>query len=574
MEQTERSVKVVFAGLHQTARFERLANHPLAHFGDPICVGPLAAQHAYDLLTDPLRALGYRFENDHVAARVLALANNQPSLIQLFGVKLLAHLDHRGTPTTLPQIVTTADVEAVWSEESLRKNFRRRFDWTINLDPRYKIIAYSVAYHAHSHGAGSALSQAELRSQCEQWWPRGFAAEDVRTGEFRTLLDECVSLGVLSYDQAEGAYRLRTANVLALLGSPEAVEEVLYTADSTRLPDSFDGSLWRPPYAGGPTRSPLTSAQVASLLAARNQVCVVAGTDALAVSRCAQVLHDENAHAVYGRSNPIREVTAADLGSACRSAATDPGHSVVLLDLRNVTRPAAAEAWARARETIATRVGSTLGVVLISDSAQAPLWVVANAQADASSRLITLHRYDNTGLRLWLHETTIPFQDDASRAELLAVSGGWPMLLNRVADACSGEHDADSRASALDDLRLWLAQPASAEELLNALGVRTDEVLAAAWNFLVTELSDEATDAQTLAELMALSAAGGQHAALLPERLSAAGYDSTSALVDVFRILGVLVVDGADGQLRLEAVAASVAGAAGAAGVSETKATG
>ena len=209
MEQTERAVKVVFAGLHQTARFERLANHPLAHFGDPVCVGPLTPQHAYDLLTDPLHALGYRFEDDNVAARVLALANNQPSLIQLFGAKLLTHLHRQGTPATLPQVVTAADIEAVWSDESLRESFRKRFDWTLNLDPRYKIIAYTVAYHAHAYGVGSALSPTELRSQCEQWWPQGFAAEDVRTGEFRALLDECVALGVLSYAQP----RVRTGCV-------------------------------------------------------------------------------------------------------------------------------------------------------------------------------------------------------------------------------------------------------------------------------------------------------------------------------------------------------------------------
>ena len=146
MEQTERAVKVVFAGLHQTARFERLANHPLAHFGNPVCVGPLTPQHAYDLLTDPLHALGYRFEDNNVAARVLALANNQPSLIQLFGAKLLTHLHRQGTPATPPQVVTAADIEAVWSDESLRESFRKRFDWTLNLDPRYKIIAYTVAY--------------------------------------------------------------------------------------------------------------------------------------------------------------------------------------------------------------------------------------------------------------------------------------------------------------------------------------------------------------------------------------------------------------------------------------------
>jgi hypothetical protein len=560
MEQTERSVKIVFAGLHQTARFERLANHPLAHFGDPVCVGPLTPQHAYDLLTNPLRALGYRFEDDNVAARVLALANNQPSLIQLFGAKLLTYLNRQGLPATLPQIVTAADIESVWSEEPLRESFRKRFDWTLNLDPRYKIIAYTVAYHAYAHGIGSALSPAGLRSQCEQWWPQGFAAEDVRTSEFRALLDECVSLGVLSYAPTEGAYRLRTPNVLALLGSRDDVVDVLDAAESIPLPESFDGSELRPAYAAGITRSPLTSTQIADLLAARNQVRVIAGTDALTVARCARVLRDENDHAVYGtRSIPIKEATPANLDSACQSTAMTPGHSVVIVDLRNVTQVAAAEAWAKARDAIATRVGGTLGIVLITDAAQAPLWVLVNAKADASSSLIALHRYNNTGLRLWLNETTIPFQDDASRDELLAVSGGWPMLLNQVADASAGEHDADSRANALDNLRDWLGRPANAETFLDALGVRTDNVLRAAWDFLVTALSGDASDAQTLAELMALSAADEQYEALAPGRLTALGYDNTAALVDVFRTMGVLVVDADDGQLRLEAVAAAAA---------------
>ena len=563
MEQTERAVKIVFAGLHQTARFERLANHPLAHFGDPVCVGPLTPQHAYDLLTDPLHALGYRFEDDNVAARVLALANNQPSLIQLFGAKLLTHLHRQGTPATLPQVVTAADIETVWSDESLRESYRKRFDWTLNLDTRYKIIAYTVAYHTHAYGVGSALSPTELRSQCEQWWPHGFAAEDVRTGEFRALLDECVALGVLSYAPAEGAYRLRTSNILALLGSRDEVEDVLDAAESTPLPDSFDGSLLRPAYAGGITRSPLTSAQIADLLAARNQVRVIAGTEALTVARCARVLRDENTHAVYGtRSIPIKEATAANLDSACHSAAMTAGHSVVLVDLRAATPAAAAEAWTKARDAIATRVGGTLGIVLITGAAQAPLWVRATAEADASSSLTALHRYENTGLRLWLNETTIPFQDDASRADLLVVSGGWPTLLNRVANASIGERDADGRADALDDLRDWLAQPANAETFLDALGVRTDDVLRAAWNFLVAALSGDASDALTIAELMALSAAEEQYAALTPERLDAAGYGNTEALVDIFRTLGVLVADAPDGQLRLEPVAAASAACA------------
>jgi hypothetical protein len=569
MEQTGRAVKVVFAGLHQTARFERLANHPLAHFGNPVCVGPLTPQHAYDLLTRPLRALGYRFADNNIAARVLALANNQPSLIQLFGAQLLARLQRGTVPAGAPpQTVTSADIEAVWSDESLRQSFRKRFDWTLNLDPRYKIIAYSVAFHAHAHGIGSALTPTELRSQCEQWWPQGFAAEDVRTGEFRALLDECVALGVLSYAPADGAYRLRTPNVLALLGSRDEVDDVLDQAELTPLPESFDGSLLRPLFASGPTRSPLTSAQIADLLAARSQVRVIAGSDALTVSRCARVLRDENENAVYGkRSIPIKETSAANLDTACAQAARAAanGHAVVLVDLTSVTHTAATTAWTRARDLIATYTGGTLGIVLITTATQAPLWVRANTEADASSGLTELHRYDNTGLRLWLTETPLPFQDEASRAELLDVTGGWPTLVNKVASTLEADHDHDEHPDALVDLRGWLSQPAHADELVTASGVRDDDTLRQAWDCLSVELQGVASDARDIADLLAVYAEAGDGETLMPDRLVASGYDSTDAVVAVLRILGVLVTSSVDGQLRLEPVIAAASATAGSA---------
>ena len=187
------------------------------------------------------------------------------------------------------------------------------------------------------------------------------------------------------------------------------------------------------------------------------------------------MLRDENEHAVYGpRSISIKGATAANLEITCKAAAWSAGHTVVLTDLRSVTHMAALDAWDKAREAIATRHGGTLGIVLITGPEQAPLWVRATEQADASSSLTALHRYDNTGLRLWLNKTTIPLQDDASRGELLMVSGGWPLLVNRVADNGGGESDA------LEDLRSWLAQPAHADEFVDGLGVRSHVVLRTA----------------------------------------------------------------------------------------------
>jgi hypothetical protein len=557
MERTGRAVKVVFAGLHQTARFDRLANHPLAHFGEPICVGPLAPQAAYDLLTRPLRALGYRFDEHDHAARVLALANNQPALIQLFAAQLLRNLQAATMPGTAPpQIVHAGDVERVWADAGLRTSFRKRFDWTLELDPRYKIIAYSVALHAHADGIEATMTPSELRAECETWWPTGFSAEDVRTGEFRALLDECVDLGVLSYTNR--GYRLRTPNVLDLLGAKEEVEAVLDQAESIELPESFDGSMMRPVFGDGPTRGPLTSQQIADLLAARSQVRQVIGSHALTIERCLKALEDENGHAVSGhRRSVMRTATPATLAKVCQQGTFKAAgrHVIVMVDLRTASPATASATWKQARELIATHSGGTLGIALLSGPAQASTWPVAAQEADTSSGLTELRRYDRTDLRLWLTDTTLPFQDNAAREELLAVTGGWPILLNRVAEDLTG-NDAGLRSDPLREVRPNLMDVKRSREFVEASGVRSSATLEQAWDFLVRNVAGEKTDLDTLAAYLTLHGDSGEAGsnALTPAALTAAGYTGMADVLEVLRVLGVVIGLPDDGEFKLEPV--------------------
>ena len=381
------------------------------------------------------------------------------------------------TADTPPRLVTAVDVEAVWADEALRTEFRRRFDWTLNLDPRYKIIAYSVAFHAYANGVESALSPTELRSLCEQWWPKGFAAKDVLTGEFRALLDECVDLGVLSYN-SDGDYRLRTPNVLALLGSRDEVDEVLDQAEAQEPPESFDGSLLRPPFGSSHTRSPLTSAQISDLLGPGSRVRVIVGSPALTVERCARVLSDRHENAAYGNASiVVKEITAANLVVTCQQVAMAGRDAALLLvDLKGATREAAVAAWERAREQIAGYSAGTLSIILLTTPAQAAMWARCERDADQSSGLTELHRYDSVGLRIWLTETTLPFQDEASRAELLRATGGWPVLVNRVVEDLLAD-DRVTPSDPLEPIRQWLAQPANADALVEACGLRADDVL-------------------------------------------------------------------------------------------------
>lgn len=550
MERTGRRVKVVFAGLHQTARFERQANHPLAHFGDPICVGPLAPQAGFDLLTKPLEALGYRFADSDVAARVLALTNSQPALIQLFGGHLLRNLANSPVPRDAPpQWVTRDDIELVWSDPKLRKAFRQRFDWTINLDSRYVVIAYVVAWHAHDYGIDTTLSAAKLRSECEQWWPAGFSSANVRADEFRGLLDECVDLGVLS--RTKLGYRLRTPNVLDLIGSQDDVVRVLEQAESLEVAPVFDSGLVRPQFATSATRVPLTNAQIGDLLAPRNQVRVVAGSEALTVGRCVKTLADWATGTAAGmsvRSAVFKAATPTTLRTACAQTTMKAAgrHAVVAVDLRSATPRAALDAWDQARAIIAggqpTTVQSagTLGIVLVSGPEQAPAWPAVYRGSDTSSGLTELRRYGNPDLRMSLAETTLPFQDDASRADLLAVTGGWPLLVNQVADLWS-RHQGLMSTDPLASVRTWLKDPAHAAELVTKSGVRADAALSTAWDVFVSSLAAYQQPLSEFASYLEMHAAEEADSPLAPAELKATGYEGgVEDVVLVLRDLGLL----------------------------------
>jgi hypothetical protein len=106
MGDTNRRFRVIFVGLHNAQRFQGIPNQLLAHFGDPLAVGPLEAKAALELVHEPLQVLGFQFADDSVPLRMLSYTNYHPSLIQLFCQELLQRL-HRGVETKAPPIKST-----------------------------------------------------------------------------------------------------------------------------------------------------------------------------------------------------------------------------------------------------------------------------------------------------------------------------------------------------------------------------------------------------------------------------------------------------------------------------------
>ncbi len=134
MLKSERRFKVVFAGLHNVQRFNVIPNQPLAHFGAPLCVGPLEPAAARNLILEPFEALGFRFKDAASVLRILSYTNYHPGLIQLFCQELLRFLYRKSSNAYPPHWVEDEDVEAIYRRSDVRDRIRERLDWTLALD--------------------------------------------------------------------------------------------------------------------------------------------------------------------------------------------------------------------------------------------------------------------------------------------------------------------------------------------------------------------------------------------------------------------------------------------------------
>lgn len=286
MGRVQRRLKVVLAGLHNVQRFQGRGNQPLAHFGTPLCVGPLEPQAAQKLVQWPLAALGYRFADNSAVLSILSYTNYHPGLIQLFCHELLNRLNQRHLEGP-PYIVTREDVEAIYRNQHVQDSICERFNWTLALDPRYQAIAWSMILDQgdRKDGFSHPYAPGELLSLARQWWPQGF--EGIDTDQLRGLLDEMCGLGVLVRDR-QGYYRLRSPNLVRLMKEVESsLLDLSYREPETR---SFDPESYHAPLGGEGFYSPLTYAQETRLNQQRFGVGIVFGSDALGLPRIGEAL--------------------------------------------------------------------------------------------------------------------------------------------------------------------------------------------------------------------------------------------------------------------------------------------
>jgi hypothetical protein len=285
MNETDKRFKAVFTGLHNVQRFQKIPNQPLAHFGSPLRIGPLDAKDAIDLIESPLRVLGYTFDSTQLVHQVLAQTNYHPSLIQLFCHELVNSMvsAERNRESFPPFLIKETTISQVWRKTSLSQKMRDRFDWTLNLDKRYRAIGYTVALlEAISEETESGLPTQRLFEAVKESWPAGFMG--ISMDEFLGLLDEMEGLGVLARDDRR-RFRLRNANVLQLMGGEEGILEELAEFGDLPPEDVINPQVMRRiinKQQG--IASPLTLQQEGALLSESHGIHIIVGSEALGIS--------------------------------------------------------------------------------------------------------------------------------------------------------------------------------------------------------------------------------------------------------------------------------------------------
>ena len=218
--------KVIIAGLENVRRFADAPNYPLHQLGSAIQVSIMNPNEAIELIKEPLGYLGYEFENALLVNRILVETNRHPGLIHIFCHELIKRLASRHQSRVGSELITADHIEQVRRDDNVRELICNRFEITLNLDLRYKLIAYSLILQGTN-----SFSSSRAKSIVEEWAPDIFCP--MTEGQFEAFLDELCGLGVLHYRrniETGKQYALRNTNILNLVGGKNKIEDKLLGA--------------------------------------------------------------------------------------------------------------------------------------------------------------------------------------------------------------------------------------------------------------------------------------------------------------------------------------------------------
>ena len=336
---------------------------------------------------------------------------------------------------------------------------------TLQLDPRYEVIAYSIAYQCHDSPdiLSKGLDYRQIEDDSREVWLEGF--KSIGTDHFRSLLDEMKGLGVLR--EVDHRYTLRNPNVLLLMGT---AGEILDNLERDReLPQEFEPELFRahdPQESDGPSRSPLTYKQE-GLLRAKNRVSIVCGVKA------------------SGYGDVLRFLKAREASDSVIDLNQSTGHREFEAELRrrHAQRPEGttiytvsdtvpwSEKWIQeALDSIRKlhRKDKSVHVLFMADPVHLLRLLSVHDDLDRMGiQWVPLRPWKEGFLRQWMDDVGFVNSPEI-RKSVAEKTGGWPVLLKRLHTM---EKETGNLETALKGLDAELRDSRKTEEMQREFGL-------------------------------------------------------------------------------------------------------
>ena len=416
--------------------------------------------------------------------RILSQTNYYPNLIQLYCTHLLRHVTSPNVTTfdpktSPPYIITSQHVDEAYHSQELWTQIGDRFKLTLQLDQRYEVIAYAIAYRYLMYSEDSLVDDGFSVSQVRQdvlgWWSAGFqhTSEDA----IRVLLDEMVGLGVLRI-VAAGKYTLRSQNLVLLMGTPEEIERVLESNREAPIeyePSSFRSAL--PAREGSDQfhRSPLTAQQESELRSHQNGVSIIFGCPAAGLNDLKDLLELASGEEFFFTCDSLLD--KADFAKRLSEELNKRQKNGVTLALVLPTCPWS-ESWVEeAVEKIRLLKSKNRFVRIVFVADPQITWELLlfngsslNALTAKGVTTFSLQRWHDAALRQWLEDCGFSSPNNSSgRERITRVTGNWSLLLRDFYQR--SKSDPHRWEQFLQELEKDLSRQEFAQDITCALGL-------------------------------------------------------------------------------------------------------
>lgn len=229
--ETKNNFKFVIAGLHNVCRAKNATkeNGIFGQLGTPLCIKPLSPRDALQLISKPLRYLGFQIDRYPHLETILTNTNYYPGILQFFGYMLVDTLTkdysryYSSTKGNPPFTLQNEQLGAVMNSSDLNRSIKEKFRLSLELDPRYFMIARCITmlYHyceeERKSGSWQGFSTIQIIDMAKLY--KIHCLENLTKRDYVNLLDEMVEMGILAKpDENKEVYRLRRNSFVDIIG--------------------------------------------------------------------------------------------------------------------------------------------------------------------------------------------------------------------------------------------------------------------------------------------------------------------------------------------------------------------